>query len=425
MKDRRAGGHAGDVRRETSATSPAPSPPDGAGSSRACATRCCAKGAEPVLFEQGRHRHPDQPPLPRGSPRDNVRYAYSWIKGAVGRRGRAAGGPSSPRAILDEMKKVRRGQGAAGRRLHRPQHDQLLQRPTAIQWTDGMSADGLGPRHQEHRRAGGHAASSRPSADACHTAISHFLVAGMQEQPDHGLRHGVPLQHPRHRGTWRTSSCRPGPNSWAPTGGIFSDRIIQPGDLVIIDMAAVTWNGLQELHVPHLLRRQEAHRRAAEVLRPRLQVALRRHRQGAARRHHQGHRRGVGRRPRDTWGYEEEGPGGPPTCGGTASGLAQYDTPVVSRIYSLDHPVVIEPGMSFALENPARQSRSSGASGWRKCWVVTEEGPQVHPRSSPSRRSPSSAEGLARPSAIVAGSRKDLAPWPFFGLQNCAARTKR
>ena len=35
---------------------------------------------------------------------------------------------------------------------------------------------------------------------------------------------------------------------------------------------------------------------------------------------------------------------------GHGLGLAQYDLPVVSRIYSLDNPVTIEEGMSFALE---------------------------------------------------------------------------
>jgi Xaa-Pro aminopeptidase len=31
-------------------------------------------------------------------------------------------------------------------------------------------------------------------------------------------------------------------------------------------------------------------------------------------------------------------------------GLAQYDPPVISRIWSLDHPIDIKPGMVFALE---------------------------------------------------------------------------
>ena len=35
---------------------------------------------------------------------------------------------------------------------------------------------------------------------------------------------------------------------------------------------------------------------------------------------------------------------------GHGLGLAQYDPPVISRIWSLDHPVEIKAGMVFALE---------------------------------------------------------------------------
>src|SRR5262249_43049394 len=35
---------------------------------------------------------------------------------------------------------------------------------------------------------------------------------------------------------------------------------------------------------------------------------------------------------------------------GHGLGLAQYDQPVISRIWSLDHPIEIKPGMVFALE---------------------------------------------------------------------------
>src|SRR4051812_13487814 len=38
------------------------------------------------------------------------------------------------------------------------------------------------------------------------------------------------------------------------------------------------------------------------------------------------------------------------TLWGRALGLAQYDPPVISRIWSLDHPIEIQEGMTFALE---------------------------------------------------------------------------
>ena len=51
----------------------------------------------------------------------------------------------------------------------------------------------------------------------------------------------------------------------------------------------------------------------------------------------------------DTWGYEDEDRAAA-NLWGHGLGLAQYDQPVISRIWSLDHPVEIKEGMTFALE---------------------------------------------------------------------------
>src|ERR1039458_10775929 len=51
----------------------------------------------------------------------------------------------------------------------------------------------------------------------------------------------------------------------------------------------------------------------------------------------------------ETWGYEDEDQAAA-NLWGHGLGLAQYDPPVISRIWSLDHPVEILEGMTFALE---------------------------------------------------------------------------
>ena len=78
---------------------------------------------------------------------------------------------------------------------------------------------------------------------------------------------------------------------------------------------------------------------------------------------------------KETWGYEEEDQAAA-NLWGHGLGLAQYDTPVVSRIYSLDHPVVIEPGMSFALETQHGKPLQWGVR-LEEMLVVTEDGPEV------------------------------------------------
>jgi Xaa-Pro aminopeptidase len=52
---------------------------------------------------------------------------------------------------------------------------------------------------------------------------------------------------------------------------------------------------------------------------------------------------------KEAWGYAEEDQGAA-NLWGHGLGLAQYDQPVISRIWSLDHPVEIKDGMVFALE---------------------------------------------------------------------------
>jgi Xaa-Pro aminopeptidase len=51
----------------------------------------------------------------------------------------------------------------------------------------------------------------------------------------------------------------------------------------------------------------------------------------------------------ETWGYEDEDQAAA-NLWGHGLGLAQYDPPVISRIWSLDHPIDIQEGMTFALE---------------------------------------------------------------------------
>ncbi len=52
---------------------------------------------------------------------------------------------------------------------------------------------------------------------------------------------------------------------------------------------------------------------------------------------------------KEAWGYEEEDRAAA-NLWGHGLGLAQYDQPVISRIWSLDHPIEIKEGMVFALE---------------------------------------------------------------------------
>ncbi|MBI3060619.1 MAG: aminopeptidase P family protein, partial [Deltaproteobacteria bacterium] len=66
----------------------------------------------------------------------------------------------------------------------------------------------------------------------------------------------------------------------------------------------------------------------------------------------------------ETWGYKEEDQAAA-NLWGHGLGLAQYDTPVISRIYSLDFPVEIRPGHELRPGDPARQAAAVGGEAGR------------------------------------------------------------
>lgn len=326
------------------------------------------EGAEPVLFEQGDigtqiNRH--CPWIPR----DNVRYAYSWIKGAVG--GAAEQQVTKfTRAILDEMKKYGVDKAPLGVDFIDLNMINSFN-AHGIQWTDGMSpmVSARAIKNIDELEAMRIVAAI---CDACHTAISHFLVAGMQEHQITAFAMEFLYNIPGIEDV-EDIIVSSGPNSW-PNWRHFSDRIIQPGDLVIIDMAAVTWNGYKScMYRTYCVGKKptDEQRRYYDLAYRWLYDAIDMVRPGATTKDIAE----VWPSAKDAWGYEEEDQAAA-NLWGHGLGLAQYDTPVVSRIYSLDHPVVIEPGMSFALETQHGKPLQWGVR-LEEMLVVTEEGPQV------------------------------------------------
>jgi Xaa-Pro dipeptidase len=138
-----------------------------------------------------------------------------------------------------------------------------------------------------------------------------------------------------------------GPNTW-PNWRNFSDRIIQPGDIVFMDLAALTWNGYKSCYYRTYCVGKEPSQEQKDTYETALKWLY--DSIGAVK---------VGATTRDialkwpsameTWGYEDEDQAAA-NLWGHGLGLAQYDPPVISRIWSLDHPIEIQEGMTFALE---------------------------------------------------------------------------
>jgi len=138
-----------------------------------------------------------------------------------------------------------------------------------------------------------------------------------------------------------------GPNTW-PNWRNFSDRIIKPGEIVFMDLAALTWNGYKSCYY----RTYCVGKQPTQEMKDYYAIALKwlydsinAVRPGATT-------RDIALKwpsAKEAWGYEEEDQAAA-NLWGHGLGLAQYDPPVISRIWSLDHPLEIQPGMVFALE---------------------------------------------------------------------------
>ena len=131
-----------------------------------------------------------------------------------------------------------------------------------------------------------------------------------------------------------------GRNTW-PNWRNFSDRIIQSGDVVFMDLAALTWNGYKSCYYRTYCVGKEPTQEQKDTY----EIALKWFYDfiGAVK---------AGTTTREialkwpsameTWAAAN--------LWGHGLGLAQYDPPVISRIWSLDHPVKIEEGMTSAPE---------------------------------------------------------------------------
>ena len=138
-----------------------------------------------------------------------------------------------------------------------------------------------------------------------------------------------------------------GPNTW-PNWRNFSDRIVKPGDIVFMDLAALTWNGYKSCYYrTYCVGKEptdEQKKYYATALKW-LYDSIKAVKVGTTTKEI------ASKWPsaKEAWGYAEEDQAAA-NLWGHGLGLAQYDPPVISRIWSLDHPVKIEEGMVFALE---------------------------------------------------------------------------
>ncbi|MCZ6497460.1 MAG: Xaa-Pro peptidase family protein [Gammaproteobacteria bacterium] len=296
----------------------------------------------PVLFEQGDIGAQIQRHSP-WIPPENVRYSYAWIKGAAGPASAQQVGKFT-KALLQEMKKSNVAGGKVGIDFVDINIIKAFDE-AGIDWTDGMSPmmDARAVKNvdeQECFRIVG------AIGDAAHWETMKFLRPGVTENQvtAHIMKFLYDIPGVEDVEDVIVSS---GPNTW-PNWRNFSDRIIKPGDIVFMDLAALTWNGYKSCYYRTYCVGAEPSEKQKEIYATALEwlyKAINEVKPGATTRDIAA----VWPSAKEVWGYDEEDQAAA-NLWGHGLGLAQYDPPVISRIWSLDHPIEILEGMTFALE---------------------------------------------------------------------------
>jgi Xaa-Pro dipeptidase len=326
------------------------------------------EGREPILFEQGDigiHVERHSPWIPK----ENVRHAYTWIKGAAGPSTSAQVDKFS-RAILEALEEAGVKDQPLGVDFIDINMIRAFERAN-VSWTDGMtpmmearavkSID-----EQEAMRIVG------AIGDALHYEFSKFLKPGLTENQvtAFGMKYLYDFPGMEDVEDIIVSS---GPNAW-PNWRNFSDRIIRPGEIVIIDLAALTWNGFKSCYYRTYCvggKPKPIHKEYYATALKWLYDSIEAVRPGASTRDI------ASKWPSamETWGYEDEDQAAA-NLWGHGLGLAQYDQPVISRIWSLDYPQEIQEGMVFALETQHGKNLDFGVR-IEEMIIVQKDGPEL------------------------------------------------
>jgi Xaa-Pro dipeptidase len=326
------------------------------------------EGREPIVYEQGdigQHLKVHNPWIPH----ENIRYSYSWIKGAAG--------PASERqvekftqSLLNDLEEAGVSDQPLGVDFIDINMIRAFER-AGITWVDGMTPmmEARAIKSPDEQKAVRMVGSI---CDTVHWKLAHFIKPGMTENEvaAYGFEQLYNIPGMEDVEDVIVSS---GPNAW-PNWRNFSDRIIRPGELVIVDLAALTWNGFKScVYRTYCVggKPTAEHQEYYDLAHKWLWDAIAEVRPGATTRDI------ASKWPsaKEVWGYEEEDQAAA-NFWGHGLGLAQYDQPVISRIWSLDYPQEIKEGMVFALETQHGKLHEFGVR-LEEMMIVTPTGAEL------------------------------------------------
>ena len=193
-----------------------------------------AEGKEPILYEQGDigyHIREHSPWIPK----ENVRYSYAWIKGAAGPASTAQVAKFT-NALVNDLEDA----GVTDQPLGVDFMDLNMIRAfeeRGLNWVDGMTpmmeARSIkSPNEQKAMQMVG------SICDVTHYELTQWLKPGVTENEVTAFTMEYLYNFPGMENV-EDVIVSSGPNAW-PNWRNHGDRIIRPGDIVIIDLAALT-----------------------------------------------------------------------------------------------------------------------------------------------------------------------------------------
>ena len=299
-------------------------------------------------------------------PPENVRHSFAWIKGAAGPAAQMQVDKFTE-ALVGDLEDA----GVKDRPLGVDFIDITMMRTferAGITWTDGMTPmmEARAIKSPDEIKAFSIVGAI---CDYVHYEITNFIKPGLTENEvaAFGFERLYSLPGMEDVEDVIVSS---GPNAW-PNWRNFSDWMIRPGELVIVDLAALTWNGFKScVYRTYCVggKPTDEHQQTYDLAHKWLWDSIEATKPGVTT-------ADVASKwpsAKEVWGYEEEDQAAA-NFWGHGLGLAQYDPPVISRIWSLDHPVEIQPGMTFALETQHGKLHDHGVR-LEEMLYVTETG---------------------------------------------------
>ncbi|MGH9247910.1 MAG: M24 family metallopeptidase [Acidimicrobiales bacterium] len=326
------------------------------------------EGRDPIVYEQGDiglHLEVHSPWLPK----ENIRHSYSWIKGAAGAAAEQQV-QKFTQALVNDLEEA----GGRGKPLGVDFIDINMLRAfeqAGVEWRDGMTPmmEARAVKSPDEIKAMRVVGSI---CDVVHYQLAQFIRPGLTENQVAAYGFKLLYDIPGMEDV-EDVIVSSGPNAW-PNWRNFSDRIIRPGELVIVDLAALTWNGYKScVYRTYCVggRPTDEQRRYYDTAHKWLWDSIEAVKPGVTTRDI------ASKWPsaKEIWGYEEEDQAAA-NLWGHGLGLAQYDQPVISRIWSLDHPVEITEGMVFALETQHGKLHEFGVR-LEEMLVVNADGPEM------------------------------------------------